>query len=106
MIGNTEFIRKKAGERRVKWSIHALGELSGEPVTTRDVERALEKAKIIELYPHQRRFLPDCLVLAYDIYGNPIHCVVAINVQQDFILIVTVYQPDEESWEDDWKTRK
>jgi hypothetical protein len=102
----TDFIRQMARRRQVKWSIHALAELAVESVTTHDVEAALEHPEILEVYPDQHRFLPDCLVMAIDATGNPLHCVIAINQAQNYILIVTVYRPSPEVWQDDWKTRK
>lgn len=100
------FIRRKAVERNVKWSTHALKELTPEPFTVTDVEDALQHTEVIEDYPHLHRFLPDCLVLAFDNFPQPIHCVVALNEMRDYILIVTVYRPTAEEWEDDWRTRK
>jgi hypothetical protein len=29
-----------------------------------------------------------------------------MNERQDYILIVTVYQPDSKEWQNDWRTRK
>jgi len=34
------------------------------------------------------------------------HAVVAIDEERDRILMVTVYLPTEEEWENDWRTRK
>jgi len=99
------FIRQKAKERKVKWSRHALAELASEPVSVSEVEAALQKAEVIEMYAHLHRHLPDCLVLAFA-SGMPIHCVVALNEPQDYILIVTIYRPTSEEWQDDWRTRK
>lgn len=104
--GKQTFIRHKAVERKIKWTRHALGELASEPVLVGDVEIALRQAEVIEDYPHLHRYLPDCLVLAFVLPDKPIHCVVAINEPQDYILIVTVYQPTAQEWKDDWKTRK
>lgn len=100
------FIRRCASQRKIKWSRHALGKLASLTVHVDDVERALESAEVIEDYPHLRRYLPDCLVLAFSVSGEPIHCVVALNAPYDYILIVTVYVPDEKEWYDDWRTRK
>jgi len=100
------FIRNKALERKARWSIHALGELALEDITVQDVERSLTEVLIIEDYPHRHRFLPDCLVLAFDPFGQPLHCVVAVNEHQDYLLIVTVYRPGLEEWEDGWRKRK
>ena len=100
------FIRQKAIQRQVKWSRHALSELASEPVSASEVEIALERAEVIEDYPHLHRYLPDCLILAFTLSNEPIHCVIALNEPQDYILIVTVYQPDTKEWDNDWKTRR
>jgi hypothetical protein len=100
------FICQKATERKVKWTRHALGKLASEPVSTNDVETALQGAKIIEEYPHLHRHLPDCLVLAFISPDRPIHCVTGINEPQDYILMVTIYQPTAQEWKNDWQTRK
>lgn len=100
------FLRQKATERKIKWSRHGLSALASEPVSVGDVEIALRQAEVIEDYPHLHRYLPDCLALAYVFSNMPIHCVVAVNIPQDYVLIVTVYQPTGQEWEDDWRTRR
>lgn len=37
---------------------------------------------------------------------EPCHAVVAIDEENDRLLIVTVYRPSLEEWEDDWSRRK
>ncbi|RMD59095.1 DUF4258 domain-containing protein [Candidatus Parcubacteria bacterium] len=100
------FIRECALHRKIRWSRHALGKLASMPFLVEDVEQALQQAEVIEDYPHLRRYLPDCLVLAFVPPRRPIHCVIALNEPHKYILIVTVYVPDEQEWSDDWKTRK
>ena len=64
---------------------------------TKDGEYAkIEKSSLA--YPH-------CLVLGF-IVSDPVHSVVAIDRDFDRILIVTLYRPSAEKWENDWKTRK
>lgn len=70
------------------------------------METALQRAQIIEEYAHHHRYLPDCLVLAFLFDDAPLHCVIGINQAQDYILIVTIYRPSIEEWNDDWRTRK
>ena len=101
-----EFIRLKAGERKIKWTRYALGAIGVEPATVHDVEVALQEATVLEEYPVLHRYLPDCLVLTFTHSGQPFPCVVACNQPADMILIVTVYQPNRQEWEDDWRTRK
>ncbi|MBS1253679.1 MAG: hypothetical protein MAG451_02732 [Anaerolineales bacterium] len=107
------FIRRIAEENRsdpegtrVVWSAHAVIELVAEELTRQEIEEALEACDVIEDYPTLHRPLPDCLVLGYLDDDHPVHVVVAIDTDQDRILIVTVYQPSEQEWEDDWRTRK
>ncbi len=100
------FIRIKALALKIKWSSHALAELTPEDLAVIDIELALRRADVIEDYPHSHRYLPDCLVLIFMPGNKPVHAVIAINENRDFILVVTVYVPNEEEWENDWRTRK
>ena len=34
------------------------------------------------------------------------HCVVALDEDTNFVLVVTVYRPLEKEWNDDWRTRR
>ncbi len=105
ILAKQSLIRQKTAERKIKWTRHALNALVPEPFSVHDVEVALQQAEVIEDYPHLHRYLPDCLVLAF-VLDEPIHCVAAINEMHDYVLIVTVYRPAEQEWEDDWRTRK
>jgi hypothetical protein len=107
------FIRQKARENRddpegakIFWSRHAIVEMINDKLTRTEVERALEQGQIIEDYPAGHRPLPDCLVLASLAGTHPLHAVVAVDEVQDRILIVTVYLPSKEEWQDDWQPRK
>jgi len=51
-------------------------------------------------------YLPDCLVLAFISNGRSLHSVVALDQANDRIFVVTVYRPDKERWENDWKNQK
>ena len=107
------FIREKAFQNqqdpegaRVLWSRHAITELVADSLTRQQVERALQGCDLIEDYPTLHRRLPDCLVLAWPTTNMPLHIVVAVDLELDRILLVTVYRPNEEEWEHDWRTRK
>jgi hypothetical protein len=107
------FIRRIAQENqtdlegaKIVWSRHAITELALEGWNRRQVEEALLDSKVIENYPALHRPLPDCLALAWIKSIIPIHAVVALDQNRDRILIITVYRPSEEEWQDDWETRK
>ena len=108
-----EFIREKAHQNqddpegaKILWSRHGTTELANEGWTRIPVETALQECEVIEDYPEVHRPLPDCLVLAYFEDRRPLHVVIAIDEQNDRLIIVTVYQPNSEEWNDDWRTRK
>lgn len=108
-----EFIRKIAVLNHInqegsliQWSRHAITALIEDSLTRGQVEAALEQCVVIEDYPHENRPLPDCLILAFLVDGIPIHAVIALNMANERLFIVTVYIPSKERWKDDWKTRK
>lgn len=106
-----KFIREKSkqhsipDEEKILWSVHAVRKLRLEGLRKTAVETTLKTCDLIEDYQTEGRPLPDCLVLGF-IDSDPVHIVVAIDEEFDRILIVTVYRPLSERWEDDWKRRK
>src|SRR5687768_5976250 len=90
----------------VLWSRHAVAALVDDNLQRREVEAALQQGQVIEDYPPTQRPLPDCLVLANLADGRPLHVVTAIDAENDRIVVVTVYMPTRDRWEDDWRTRK
>lgn len=97
--------RASEAKDRVLWSRHALTKLILERLERDEVEAALGSCGLIEDYPTVGRPLPDCLVLGF-VGGAPVHITVALDEDNDRVLVVTVYVPSEERWEDDWRTRK
>jgi hypothetical protein len=91
---------------RLLWSRHAVAELALEGWKRPQVEEALLTCEVIEDYVTLHRPLPDCLILSWLTDSIPVHVVVTIDEDLERILVVTVYQPSEEEWENDWKTRK
>jgi len=105
------FIHEKSHEHdvpvneKILWSLHAVKKLRVEGLKKRHVEESLKACDLVEDYQTEGRPLPDCLVLGF-IGDEPVHIVVAIDADFDRILLVTVYRPLTERWEDGWKTRK
>lgn len=91
---------------KIIWSRHAIAEMLNDKLNRTMVEVALAQCEIIEDYPHNHRPLPDCLVLAKLRNGQPLHAVIAVDIANDRILVITVYLPSAERWEHDWRTRK
>ncbi|MCO6453131.1 MAG: DUF4258 domain-containing protein [Caldilineales bacterium] len=107
------FIRRISAENEhdptgslILWSRHAVAELVNEGWQRRAVEVGLSSCEVIEDYPSKHRPLPDCLVFSTLSSGEPFHAVVALDEDNARLLIVTIYHPSREEWENDWKTRR
>jgi hypothetical protein len=105
------FIRQKANEHvpvtkeKIYWSLHAVRKLRLEGLRKKSVENCLRQCVAIEDYPAKTRTLQDCLVLGF-VGSDPLHSVIAIDKDFDRILVITVYRPSTDRWENDWKKRK
>ena len=107
------FIRAKAAEnefdpgaRKILWSRHGITELVKERLSRAAIENGLKRCEVIEDYPTVHRPLLDCLVLGWVTPPTPFHAVMAIDETNDRVLVVTVYWPSPEEWNDDCRTRK
>lgn len=65
----------------------------------------LINGEIIEDYSNDRP-LPSYLILGFAENQKPIHAVVAIDVDEQIIWVITVYSPSLREWEDGYKRRK
>jgi hypothetical protein len=92
--------------RSILWSRHAIVELVNENWSREDIEVGFLTCEVIEDYPAGPRALPDCLILGTSHSGEIFHAVLAIDSGNDRLLVVTVYKPTREEWQDDWRTRK
>ncbi len=48
----------------------------------------------------------SCLILGFTESAKPIHIVFAVNQSEKIVLIITIYHPDEDKWEDEFQRRK
>jgi hypothetical protein len=69
-----------------------------------EIEDAILNGTINEPYPDDPRGA-SCLILGYSGKGKALH-VVCGNLKDDELLIITAYEPDEDEWEADLRTRK
>ena len=60
--------------------------------------------EVIEDYPDDTPY-PSCLMLGSR-ESRPIHLVVAHDTDDQTSIVITVYEPDPEEWEADFKRRK
>ena len=84
--------------------IHAIQRMFERKVDTEDVHAILEKSETIEKYPDDQPY-PSRLILGWR-GKRPLHVVVADNLKDDELIIVTVYESDARHWEPDFRRRK
>ena len=91
--------------KRILYLPHALDEMNapGDLITPEEIRAAIFERDVIEDCPEDARG-HSCLMLGYGLDGRPIH--VVCSPKDAYLAIITVYLPDEQRWEADWKTRK
>lgn len=82
---------------------HARIRLFERNITIDDVICCVENGKIIEQYENDKPF-PSCLILGVELKGKYIH--VVVSCKEDYIYLITAYYPDEQHWQDNFKTRR
>ncbi|MBI2536331.1 MAG: DUF4258 domain-containing protein [Gemmatimonadetes bacterium] len=73
-------------------------------IYVQDVRSVLEHGEAIEVYPADARF-PSRLVLGWS-GTRPLHVVAADDPDSDITVVITVYQPDPQLWEHDFRKRR
>jgi hypothetical protein len=90
--------------KRVIFRVHALQRMFQRRISVEEVRNVLETGEVVEDYPNDTPY-PSRLILGW--YGSrPIHVVAAHNQLDNVMIVITVYEPDPDQWEADFKRRK
>lgn len=81
---------------------HASDRAIQRDISTADMEAAISSGEVIEDYPDDK-YGPSCLILGLVQDERIIHIQVSYPPN---VKVITVYEPDLNEWESDWKTRK
>ena len=87
---------------------HAYDEMLNEEfgfIQVIEIKEALLNGEIIEHNPESKPY-PSCLVLGWLKTGDPLHVKCSTGTIEPKLRIVTVYEPSDEEWKSDYKTRK
>lgn len=90
--------------QRLVFRVHAVQRMFERGVTVDDVRLVLTTGETIEDYPDDTPY-PSRLVLGWTAL-RPLHVVVAANTPAQEIIVITVYEPDPNRWEGDFKRRR
>lgn len=90
--------------RRIEWQRHALERMAARNIGRSEVFQVLLGGERIEDYPDTEPF-PSGLFMGPSAM-RPLHVVAAYDSSEDRVFIITVYEPDLEHFEPDFKTRR
>ena len=99
------FIRKSLADNHYRLTRHATIARLSRGISMIQLKQALADGEIIEKYPDDDPY-PSCLVLGWLETGDPLHIVCSRGKCAPELRIVTVYEPDDERWESNYKIRK
>ena len=83
---------------------HAAQRMLERTISVTDVLIALNSGSTIEDYPHDTPF-PSRLTLGW-IEKRPVHVVWAMPAGTDRVVIITVYEPNPEEWDNTFSRRR
>ena len=89
---------------RFEWRKHALQRMAERRIAQAVALQVLHSGERIEDYPEDSPY-PSALFLAW-VEGRPLHAVAALDAEHDWAYIITVYEPDLEHFEPDYRTRR
>lgn len=90
--------------RILRFSVHALVRMFERRISLEDVEAVLDAGEVVEAYPGDQPY-PSRLLLGWR-NARPLHVVVAENLSQNELIVITVYEPDPSQWGEDFRGRK
>ena len=91
-------------ETRIIFRTHSLQRMFQRKISVAEVKSVVSAGKMIENYPQDLPY-PSKLVLGYS-NERPLHVVYSENFGSKEIIIITVYEPDSNLWEDNYSRRK
>lgn len=89
---------------RLVFRVHAIQRMFQRGINADDVRHVLTNGEVIEDYPHDTPY-PSYLVLAWS-GSRPIHVLAADNAASQETIVITVYEPEADHWESDFRRRK
>jgi hypothetical protein len=86
------------------FSTHAIKRMFERSITKIDIRRVLVNGEVINDYPEDKPY-PSQLILGWSL-KRPLHVVIAMDVKEQKLYIVTVYDPGLDQWEPNLRRKK
>lgn len=101
---NCDHLKEAISKGRYQWRRHTLERLAERDILQEDVLEAVLQGEPIEDYPDDTPY-PSALFLGW-VSDRPLHVVAAFDAENHWAYIVTVYIPDQDHFEADYRTRR
>lgn len=75
------------------------------PIQDQQVYEAAAACTIVAEYPDDQPY-PSVLVLGNTDGGRPVHVVCAYAPEEDQLIVITVYEPDANRWDSEFRQRR
>jgi hypothetical protein len=97
-------LRAALAAGRFEWRRHALERMAERGISQVAALHVLQWGERIEDYAEDRPYASALLLGWHE--GKPVHAVAAFDPQHDWAYVITVYEPDLEHFEADYRTRR
>ena len=84
--------------------IHATQRMFQRKISHGDLLAVLTTGTVIEQYPEDAPF-PSLLVCGLTESKRPLHVVIALNMDDKTLFVITTYEPDQLQWTDNFSRR-
>jgi hypothetical protein len=90
--------------QKILFRVHAIQRMFARGITAKKVRQVLESGETIEDYSSEMPE-PGRLILGFQ-GKRPFHVVASENQLANEVIVITVYIPDTDKWDKDFKSRK
>lgn len=101
----SKFVIESVQQNRFRISQHATMRRIERGILISELKQVLLNGETIERNPGDKPY-PSFLVLGWLRSGDPLHVKCSRGTREPRLRIVTLYEPSDEEWEKDYKTRK
>lgn len=91
-------------QRSLVFRTHAVKRMFERGISVAEIRSVLETGDVIEEYPNDRPY-PSRLMLGW-IQTRPLHVVAADVPGSNEVIVITVYQPNLETWDTSFRERR
>ncbi|MBU1680188.1 MAG: DUF4258 domain-containing protein [Bacteroidetes bacterium] len=88
----------------IRFRKHALVRIVERNISIDEIEEVLKNCNIIMEYAEDKP-LVSYLVTGFTSQKRPLHIVIALDEKEEYIWIVTVYEPDKDKWDETFTKR-